>query len=205
MPEQKLGTAIKVERISRGLTQAELGARVGLSVAGVSKVESGATKQPRNLALILDALGLPAQKEREKAKLPSRRGFQKIKLFSHACAKDPNKVLLAGALDYEDMPAMLRNSPGAYMVLVHGDSMSPRYEPGDVCGVDPTRAVNVGRYAVVQVADTDDGPAAFAYIGVYLGVSDGAVIIQQLNPTAFMQFPAARVRGVHLIVGAHIG
>lgn len=51
-----------------------------------------------------------------------------------------------------DRPADVRD-PHAYALIVKGDSMSPRFEQGDVVVVSPSMGVQIGDYAVVRLVD----------------------------------------------------
>src|SRR2546423_12422886 len=54
-----LGSRVEVARLRKGFTQKELGERVGgLSHAAISKIESGATKDPGKATLVGLARGL---------------------------------------------------------------------------------------------------------------------------------------------------
>ena len=57
MENKSLGSLIKEERIKRKITQAELGAMIGLKAARVSKIESGAPITPEVASFILSKLG----------------------------------------------------------------------------------------------------------------------------------------------------
>jgi len=43
--------------------------------------------------------------------------------------------------------------PNAYALIISGDSMIPKYEPGDVILVSPNMGVQTGDYAVVRLKD----------------------------------------------------
>ena len=55
-----IGVLIRSERTRRGMTQEELGERVGVGKAQISKVESGRGLTIRTVTKVLDALGLSA-------------------------------------------------------------------------------------------------------------------------------------------------
>lgn len=56
-----LGTIIRMERKRVGLTQAELGARIGLKESRVSKIENGAPITPEVASFILSKMGSEIQ------------------------------------------------------------------------------------------------------------------------------------------------
>ena len=55
-----IGGLIRSERTRRGMTQEELGERVGVGKAQISKIESGRGLTIRTVTKVLDALGLSA-------------------------------------------------------------------------------------------------------------------------------------------------
>ena len=56
-----LGAIIKMERKKAGLTQAELGVRIGLKESRVSKIENGAPISPEVASFILSKIGSELQ------------------------------------------------------------------------------------------------------------------------------------------------
>jgi len=56
MENKSLGSLIREERIKKGITQVELGRRIGLKSARVSKIENGAPITPEVASFILNKL-----------------------------------------------------------------------------------------------------------------------------------------------------
>jgi phage repressor protein C with HTH and peptisase S24 domain len=61
------------------------------------------------------------------------------------------ELRLAEVLDYLARPPSLAEDPEAYAVEIVGDSMAPRYEPGERVFVSPKAAVRVGDDVIVQL------------------------------------------------------
>ena len=59
--QNTLGTLIRLERKKAGLTQAELGRRIGLGESRVSKIENGAPITPEVASFILGKIGSDLQ------------------------------------------------------------------------------------------------------------------------------------------------
>ena len=57
---ENIGSIIRNERIRKGLTQKELGERVGVGKAQISKIESGKGLTIKTVTKVLDALGISA-------------------------------------------------------------------------------------------------------------------------------------------------
>lgn len=57
---ENIGLMIRNERLRKGLTQEELGERVGVGKAQISKIERGKGLTIKTVTKVLDALGMPA-------------------------------------------------------------------------------------------------------------------------------------------------
>jgi SOS-response transcriptional repressor LexA len=128
----------------------------------------------------------------------------RIQILGMAAGGDDGRFLLNGeTAGYADMPASLEAVRTAYAVYVHGESMLPRYEPGEVVFVNPNRPVRPGDYVVAQI---QDGPNAeiSAYVKKFISKSSKELVLEQLNPPKeqdkLMRFPARHVKAVHRIL-----
>ena len=57
---ENIGLMIRDERLRKGLTQEELGKRIGVGKAQISKIESGKGLTIKTITKVLDALGMSA-------------------------------------------------------------------------------------------------------------------------------------------------
>lgn len=100
-------------------------------------------------------------------------------------------------------PTSLANNPRAYATYVHGESMEPRYEAGEIVLVNPDKGYRKGNYVVAQVYDNEGDPP-FGYVKRFISFGD-ELVLEQLNPPdgedRIMRFPRDRVVAVHRIVG----
>lgn len=55
---ENIGLMIRNERLRKGLTQEELGKRIGVGKAQISKIESGKGLTIKTITKVLDALGM---------------------------------------------------------------------------------------------------------------------------------------------------
>ena len=62
---ENIGSMIRNERLRIGLTQEELGERVGVGKAQISKIESGKGLTIKTVTKVLDALGMSAFEEKK--------------------------------------------------------------------------------------------------------------------------------------------
>ena len=95
---------------------------------------------------------------------------------------------------------MLASVNNAYAVFVSGDSMEPRYLPGETVYVHPGKPVRKGHFVVVQIAgDTDDAPPR-GFVKKFVGWIGSRLVLEQYNPPGEIEFDKADVISVHRIV-----
>ena len=127
LPAHAAGSRIKRARIRAGLTLKQLGERVGgLSNEALSKIETGATKQPQRTTLaalareLKDDFGLSWLREllREEGLTASRQ----IRLFGKVAAGKPLEPVVED--DFISIPArMVHRTKSTFALQVVGDSM----------------------------------------------------------------------------------
>ena len=158
------GERIKQLRLERGLTQEELGAKLGVQRAAVQKYEKGTVKNIKRDALIrlAEILGTTPEyllgwDEMPKNVIPvSDEQFVHIPVIGRvaagvSCFADDN------ILDYEPVFKNDLSKAEKYAFLrVIGDSMYPVFMEGDLVLVQVQESVDSGTYAVVTV-DNEDG------------------------------------------------
>lgn len=123
---------------------------------------------------------------------------QDLPIMGHAEAGEDGTFLNDGAISgYAGRPASLIGVTGAYALIVHNLSMSPRYEPREIVEVDPNIPVQPNDYVVVQTADDR------AFIKLLRRRTQRVIILEQYNPPKEIHFAPVDVAAMHLIVGAH--
>lgn len=105
----------------------------------------------------------------------------------------------ASPIDYVRRPPGIGEARDIYALYVVGDSMSPRFEEGELIYVSERRPARVGDYVVVQTVDARDG-AVHAYCKRLLRRGDRELLLEQLNPFAEIALPVETVRAVHRIL-----
>lgn len=124
---------------------------------------------------------------------------RKIPVFGQAVGGVDGEFIMNGNVLYEVMaPPILSDVSGAYAVSVSGDSMSPRYEDGEVCFVDPTRRVRKGDYVIAQIR-LEEGGAPLAYVKKFVRHNSSELVLEQFNPPKELRFDAHTVQSVHYI------
>jgi phage repressor protein C with HTH and peptisase S24 domain len=96
----------------------------------------------------------------------------------------------AEAIDWVGMPYNLAGVAGAFAVMCSGNSMSPKYENGDILHIHPDKRIRRGHYIVVE---WDEGDHRKATIGRYLNAVGNTVTVEKLNPATTVDFTFRRM------------
>lgn len=97
-------------------------------------------------------------------------------------------------------PPALQGARDLYAIYFHGDSMMPRFEPGEVGIVDPTRPAAPGDYVLVQLNNGEEDHVTSVLVKRLVKASARELVLQQFNPPAIFTVPRARVARVHRIL-----
>lgn len=119
------------------------------------------------------------------------------------------ELRLAEVLDYLGRPPSLAEDPNAYAVEIVGESMAPRFEPGERAFVSPKAAVRPGDDVIVQLRAPDEGDDASDFAGQITEVLIKRLVkrtaqyveLRQFNPDRTFKVPIARVRRIHRVRG----
>lgn len=125
-----------------------------------------------------------------------------IPLYGQAVGGIDGEFLLNEGNKLADLtaPPSLISVTGAYAVTVSGDSVSPRYEDGEVVFVNPKRRPVRGNWVVAQIHNPNEGNPPLAYVKRLVRYSQGGLVLEQLNPPKELRFPYEAVISVHVIV-----
>lgn len=223
---------IRVLREKIGLTQQQLADAVGTSQPQIRRLEAGErrlTKEwaeriaghlnttpeillfgdPEKISSVNDnAPSLPAPPISDLPNAEIRGKVEglgrKIPVFGQAVGGVDGEFLMNGTILYEVMaPPVISHISDAYAVAVSGESMSPRYEDGEICFVDPRRRVKKGDYVIAQVGYEEHG-APLAYVKRFVRHNSIELVLEQFNPPKELRFPASNVVSVHFIALAGV-
>lgn len=102
---------------------------------------------------------------------------------------------------YVTRPPSLAGSKDAYAIYFQGDSMEPRFQPGEMAVADPSRPPHIGDDVIVQLF-AEDMPEEIRSILVKRLVrrSTSYVELAQFNPALTFRVPMERVARMHRIV-----
>lgn len=125
-----------------------------------------------------------------------------LPVLGEAVGGAEGKYLFNGSvLDYVSCPPSLENVNGAYAVYIDGESMAPRYKPGETVWVHPTKPARRGDDVIVQIhPPEDDGSPPWGYVKEYVGWSGDRLVLLQHNPSGEVVFDRIEVVSIHPIV-----
>lgn len=138
----------------------------------------------------------------EGAKVPVKTTNRVLPVLGEAVGGSDGKYIFNGnILDYVSCPPSLENVPNAYAVFIDGESMSPRYMPGETVWVHPTKPARKGDDVIVQVHPIDDdGSPPSGYVKRFIGWTANKLVLHQFNPDIDVEFDRQEVVSVHPIV-----
>lgn len=212
-PENKdpaLGRAIKALRARRGISQrtAAEAIPIPVSLTAWQKWEEGRGLSPVRLQEIASVIGCTVQdilQERETSGAapvipitPARRfGRGQVPVFGFAAGAGERVALNDQAVIrwVEPHPAQVGYQDlGACEII--GESMWPRYKPGEIVYFVRQRLPTRGGDAVIELRDGG------AIVKEYDGQRDGRVWLREYSPEErLLSFPADQVVAMHAIVG----
>jgi phage repressor protein C with HTH and peptisase S24 domain len=114
---------------------------------------------------------------------------------------------LSEVLDYLARPAILESDPGAYAVTIVGESMAPRFEPGERAFVSPRASVGIGDDVIVQLRAAPNGDpdhdqrVTMVLIKRLVKRGPDFLELKQFNPSMTFRLPLGRVAAIHRVVG----
>lgn len=122
---------------------------------------------------------------------------------------ETTELMMSEVLDYVARPPSLASDETAYAVTTIGDSMAPRFEPGELAFVSPKAPVNVGDDVLVQLRNEDDagednqaaGRVTIVLLKRLVKRTSTFVELRQFNPDKTFRVPLARVRRMHRVKG----
>lgn len=150
----EIAALVLARRNELGLSQTELAKRVGTTQATIDKIENDRSERSRFLPAVFAALGLPMDQIAAEVLRPplvtaipakgSRSKGGDLPVYASAQGGEGEMIISFEPIDYVSRPGVLMNVRDGYAMYVVGDSMSPRYEPGDMALVNPHRAPKSG-------------------------------------------------------------
>lgn len=157
------------------------------------------TREPRSVRLMQRPdgtyIGAAPGMSDGRARMPSM-----SPVLGHAAAGAHGYVIIGEPIAYEPTPPELENAQDGYLLYVSGESMVPRFFPGERISVHPGRPYSRNDFVVVQF---DDGsPEHVGMVKQFQRYDDesGDLILSQYNPATEIRVPGDKVREIHRVV-----
>ena len=207
---------IKNSRIAAKMTQEELARTVGKTRNAVAQWESGLA-HPRlntlediagalNVSLEWLLVGDKNAGEYDSRQISDRPAIKLIPIYGQAVAGINGEFAFDGKKLFEvPCPPQLLNVKNAYGVEVAGDTMSPRYEDGEIVYIDTLRRIKKGDYVVAKIMMRKEDSFPTVFIKRFTRHNEKELVLTQLNPEKELVFPHQHVVSVHYIALAGEG
>lgn len=128
-------------------------------------------------------------------------GFRNLPVYGSVPADPDGAIEMNGAaVDFAERPPSLAGARNAYAVYVQDETMSPRFEPGWLLHVNPSRPVLRGDNVVVQIRGSGR-VQCHAHIRLFEERTADRLLVRQFDPPFFSEWPLDQVVAVHRIVG----
>lgn len=108
---------------------------------------------------------------------------------------------LTEVLDYLRRPAALADDADSYALTIVGDSMSPRFKPGERVGVSPRARIEIGDDIIVQLRGTDSDRVRTVLIKELVRRRADHIILKQHNPSHELRIERADIVSLHKVKG----
>lgn len=211
-PAAVAGLRIREMRLSRGLTMAELAARIGVSQPAISQWESGREKPGRDslqklasaFDVSLDELcGAPTASPslRQEPVTSVNAMSVDVPVFGTAVGGEQGDFSFNGEVtDYVRRPQGVARLRSLYALWVTGDSMAPWNCSGDLIYVTPARPPAPGDHVVVELVGAAAHEPGTAMVKLLTARTATHLKLKQYNPEREFSLPLSRVKCVHKVL-----
>lgn len=103
-------------------------------------------------------------------------------------------------IEWRSRPGRLRDQGEIFGLYVDGDSMAPRYDPGELILLWRHRPVIIGRDIVIQMKPHADGENPRAYLKRLVSKNSEQITVESLNPTKRKAFKMSEIESLHLVL-----
>lgn len=101
-------------------------------------------------------------------------------------------------IDHVRRPPGVASAVDVYAIYIVGDSMTPRFDEGELIYVSGKRPARPGDYVVVQT-EAEDGEVS-AWCKKLVRKSGSAITLEQFNPPRTFDIPVRQARAVHRVL-----
>lgn len=219
-PEQREARQRVTDLLQKtGWTKTQLARKAGIAPSTLNRFMAGDVKHTlsfKTLRKLADAAAehiqaetpplpatqledLPPQVSPEEVtELPSRASMPSdVPVYGTAIGGNNGDFRFNGSeVDYVRRPPGLHKIKNAFAIYLQGDSMSPRFEHGELLYIHPGRPVNPGDYVLVELHGADGEPGD-CYVKRLVRRTADNLVLQQFNPPDDnIEVPTDRVKAV---------
>lgn len=109
------------------------------------------------------------------------------------------RISFSPAFGWTNPPPQLSKSRGVYALRVEGDSMRPRYEPGNLIAIDPSRPPAEAEDALVLLTGGDE-EVGTGLLKRLAAIRPDGVELEEFYPQPRRFFvPSARIQAIHRV------
>jgi phage repressor protein C with HTH and peptisase S24 domain len=223
MDSKEIGAVIRAARERRDLSQAKLGAMIGVKQASIQAVETGDTARSKFLPEIARALqippadvGLPSSDPPAEAKVaqeampgpdlaPSDIGARDVPVLGTAMggtSADERGVdfWLSGEVEnHVARPKGLARASNVFCLYIGGDSMEPRFEERDMVFVQKTMP-GIGDDCVIELHPPIDGGDHPTFIKRMVRRNQTFITVKQYNPPKELEFSFKEIKNLFRVI-----
>ena len=185
----------------KGLQQGEVAVGVKMKQPEYSKMERGERRIGDHLEKLTKFFKV-APNEIQSQQLQSQQYKHKytedLPLFGMPVQNGEGVQMHKQFVSHTIRPDYLVENLQSYACFIHGSTLSPRYEHGDLVYVDPNRQAKEDDYVVIQVKQGDHVTGIFRKV---IQITDRQMKFQTLNPIKEEVIRNSEMLSVHVIVG----
>lgn len=204
MVDAPFSVRFRQARQQQKLTQAKVAKALDVSQSAVAQWESGQSFPAAGTAAKIEKL-LGVRYSAVEEEPAGRRPLDKrprLPVLGVAAPGDDERIRVDGVVRGEVIaPPQLEAVPGAKAVYVRGHSMEPRYYPGEVVYLDPSRPPNPGDFVFLTVRE-EGFTSPVGYIRQFIGQDLIHIHVLSLNPKREEHIPKENVVALTTIVGS---
>lgn len=109
-------------------------------------------------------------------------------------------ILNGERIDMASRPHALAGVREGFAIYVQGDSMSPRWEPGEIVYIHPGRPASPGCDVVVELVGDRDGTPGPCYLKRLVRQTAKEIICKQFNPPLEVRYSVTRVKRLYRVL-----
>lgn len=220
---ERIVLRLQEEMERQGLTQKALALKAGLNETAVRDILKRRSRAPRvdTLEKLAEALGttvdsllgetgmppMPAAPSSDTdltraTELPAIATMSRdLPVMGTAVGGNGGDFSLNGTtVDYVRRPPALANLKGAFAIFLHGDSMRPRYDDGDLLYVHPGRPVSPGCDVLIEMHGEHGEPGQCLVKTLVRRTADRYILAQYNPPRDDIEVPVDRVKNIFRIL-----